>query len=697
MKATEAKLLTILQNAPQFVIPIYQRAYSWKKAECQTLWDDILRAGRDDVVQVHFVGSVVYIAEGLGTLARESPLLVIDGQQRLTTVTLLLEALARRREDAEPSDDFSSQQIRYKYLRNQYARGDRRFKLLLTRTDRDTLLAIVQQAGLPTQKSDRIVENFAFFEDRLDGLKGDYAAVYRGLSKLMLVDIALSREHDNPQLIFESMNSTGRELTQADLVRNFVLMGLEPDRQADLYETAWRPMEERFGQQAYGEHFDSFMRHYLTLKTGAIPKLKAIYEAFKAYSRDAEAKGRSFDELVRELNRYAGYYCNLALGQEKNPELAAALAGLRELNVDVVYPFLLELYADHADGTLSAHDLGEAVRLIEAYVFRRAVCSIATNSHNKTFSSFGRSLKKDRYLESVKAHFLLLPSYRRFPTDEEFARELKSRDLYNFQYRSYWLRRIENFDWKEPVPVENFEIEHILPQNPNLSPGWQKVLGEDWKTTQEALLHTLGNLTLTAYNKEYSDKPFLAKRDHEKGFKKSKLWLNEELGELKAWDAKAISERADRLAGRAVQVWRKPSLEGDVLDAYREKPTGANQYGLDDHLHLKGGKARELFDALRERVLALDPNVNEEILKVYIAFKAETNFADVIPQQARLKITLNINPHEVHDPRGICQDVSGVGRWGNGDTQVLFEDSADLPYVVGLIRQAFERQMGEDG
>jgi len=444
MKATEAKLLEFLKKSPQFIIPIYQRTYSWTQRECRQLWDDIVRTGSNDAISAHFVGSIVYIEKGLYQVSSQSPLLVIDGQQRLTTVTLILEALARQLGGDEPLDGFSAKKIRSYYLLNPLEEGERGFKLLLTQTDNASLLALVQQKPQPADQSLRISENFSFFEDQVRSLGNDLSALCRGLAKLVVVDIALSRDQDNPQLIFESMNSTGRELSQADLIRNFVLMGLEPSHQTQLYEDHWRPMEVGFGQEGYGSHFDSFMRHYLTLKTGEIPNVRAVYEAFKTHARTPEIAEGGVDALVADIHAFAGYYCAMALGKETDKRLAEAFRDLRELKVDVAYPFLLELYDDFVHDRLETADLERAIRLVEAYVFRRAVCAIPTNSLNKTFATFGRSLRKDKYLESIQAHLLTLPSYRRFPGDEEFKRELSMRDLYNFPRRSYWLRRMEN-------------------------------------------------------------------------------------------------------------------------------------------------------------------------------------------------------------------------------------------------------------
>ena len=701
MKATEAKFLAFLHKSPQFVIPIYQRTYSWTYRECRQLWEDILRTGRNDQISAHFVGSIVYIEQGLYQVTSQSPLLVIDGQQRLTTVTLILAALSKALQKKhpdgyEPIDGFSARKIRSYYLLNQEETGDRHHRLILSQTDKDSLIALVMGGPQPKEHSIRVSQNFALFESWIAECKDDLASVCKGLAKLVVVDIALSRDQDNPQLIFESMNSTGRELTQAALIRNFILMGLEPDLQTNLYKQYWRPMEVDFGQAAYSTHFDGFMRHYLTVKTGEIPNVNAVYEAFKEYRRGKNVAQDGDEVLVSDIRTFSRYFCAMALGKETDHDLATAFQDLRELKVDVAYPFVLELYHDYMTGVLPKEEFLEAIRLIEAYVFRRGVCGIPTNSLNKTFARFTTVLKKDRYLESIQAHFLGLPSYRRFPTDEEFRRDIRIRDLYNFRNRSYWLRRMENFGRKERVSVDEYTIEHIMPQNPNLSGAWKNALGSDWARIQEAWLHSIGNLTLTGYNSEYSDHPFIKKRDMDGGFKESPLKLNHGLGQLETWNEDEIVKRADRLSNLAINVWHSPKLPADVLATYRGGVVQSG-YTIEDHPNLVAGPMHKVFEAFRKEVCALDPCVTEEFLKLYVAYKAETNFVDVVPQQKKLRLSLNMGFSEINDPKGLCKNVSGVGRWGNGDVEVALSSEDDLPYIMGLVRQSFEKQMGPVG
>lgn len=562
MKATEAKLLDFLKKSPQFIVPIYQRDYAWGLPQCARLWADILRAGKSEETQAHFLGSIVYVEQGIYQVSSQASLLIIDGQQRLTTLSLLLEALARAVGDTEPVEGFSAKKIRSYYLQNPLEEGDKSYKLLLRAADRDTLCAIVKQKeALMEKPSQRLIQNFQFFKENIKGLGGDFGPLCRGLAKLIIVDIALSRDQDNPQLIFESLNSTGLDLAQADLIRNFLLMGLAPDHQQNLYLNYWRPMEQRLSQEPphSGSRFDAFMRDYLTLKTGTIPKIHEVYEAFKAYAHTQPVMQAGIEALMRDMHRFTAHYCAMVLGEEKDKELSAAFHDLRELKADVVWPFLLELYEDYNKDILPHKHFLRAVRLVESYLFRRAVCNLPTNSLNKVFLALLHHWRKDRRIENLEAQFFLLRSSRRFPSNGEFEKAIKEHDLYTVRSRcKYLLRRLENHGRKEPVSVEEYTIEHILPQNENLSEAWREALGPDWKRIQQEWVHTLGNLTLTGYNSEYSDRPFPEKRDMPGGFRESPLRLNQGLAEVAVWNEEAIKARADRLAKLALEIWPEP-------------------------------------------------------------------------------------------------------------------------------------------
>ncbi|SMG34852.1 GmrSD restriction endonuclease domain-containing protein [Dethiosulfovibrio salsuginis] len=710
MKANEASFLHLIRKSPQFSTPIYQRTYSWTDKECRQLWEDIIRTGNRDDIPSHFVGSVVYITQNPNeTILSPSSLLVIDGQQRLTTLTLLLAALAdylnsQPAESKEPIEGFSPNKIISYYLINKEEEGEKRYKLILTQTDKESLIALLSDKELPKEHSVRIAENFELLKKLIAQEKGKLVTLCKGLAKLMVVEVALNRAYDNPQLIFESMNSTGKELSQADLIRNFVLMGLENNLQADLYDKYWRPMEISFGQEAYTEYFDDFMRHYLTLTNGEIPRKGEVYEAFKEYSRSTKVTNGGIASLVAEIRRYSRFFCAMAFDKESDPSLREAFYDLKNLKVDVAYPFLLELYNRYDLGLLSKEDFLTLVRTVESYVFRRVICSIPTNSLNKTLADFAaqaKSFEGDGLVDFLNAKFHGLVSYKRFPNDEEFRKDISTIDLYNRvrARTTYCLRKLENHRRKEKVNLEEYSIEHIMPQNPSLQEQWRSDLGEDWERVHNSWLHTLGNLTLTGYNSEYSDRPFAEKRDMEGGFKDSPLKLNEGLGNTERWNEDTIISRGQRLSDLALKVWPFPETSITFIESPTNAGSKNENYTIESYPYLSfddngsTSSTRELFDSIRKEILALDPCVTEHFLKLYIAYKADTNFVDIVPQRKGLRISLNMRFMDLTDSRGICKDVTKVGRWGNGDVEVLLASKDEIPYVMGLIRQSFESQM----
>ncbi len=694
MKAVEASLLPFMSGNKQFVIPIYQRPYSWTIKQCSQLWSDILKAARDDAVFGHFIGSIVYITQG-PTSATLPQYLVIDGQQRLTTVSLLLAALGKAIEANRGSAEVSGDEIQDLYLTNRHGKGDLRYKLVLTQSDREVLSRLVEDQPLPSSASPRVVENYQFFVERIANATMDHDALYNGLAKLVIVDVALDGRYDNPQLIFESLNSTGLDLSQSDLIRNYVLMGLEVKDQEEVYNLYWHPMEVALTDTQHPEAFDGFMRDYLTVKTGRIPNINDVYPAFKAYVQDSSSP---IKEIVADIHRYATYYVQFAFERSKDKVLKEIFGDINALRVNVAYPFMLELLDDYAQGHVTREDLLEILRLVESYIFRRSICGIPTNTLNKTFAGLAREVDRGNYLESVKAAFLLKDSYRRFPPDDEFAAELVVKDVYNFRTRNYLLRKLENYGRKEKVVVENYTIEHVMPQNPNLSPEWQRELGPNWEELQARYLHTLGNLTLTGYNSQLSDRPFEEKRTIPGGFVHSPLQLNESLAQLHHWNEDAIRRRAATLASIALKVWAAPKLPVATLDGYRKtvEPQANGKYTLADHPGLQG-EMLSLFEHIRTRILNLDASVREEIKKVYIAYKTTTNFVDVAPQKKALLLTLNMRFDEINDPKKLCKDVTGVGVWGNGDVQVSLSSLAQLDDVMDLIRQSFERHSEDEG
>ncbi len=684
MKAGEATLLEFFEQnqTNQFVIPIYQRLYSWGKEQCKQLWDDIIKIGGNDKMNGHFIGSILYVLDG--NTHSNNPLLIIDGQQRLTTITLLLIALRNHSSDEVKRKEIES------YLINSNKDGDKKFKLILSEPDRDTLLSLIDEnRGKPSEPSLKIMENFKLFEKWISKNTDKLETIFKGLEKLMIVWIALKKEKDDPQLIFESMNSKGIELTQTDLIRNYILMGLEPEKQKVFYKKYWRAVEEDFKQNE--KLFDRFVRHYLTIKTGKIPIEKRVYGAFKDYR---QKKGIEIEVLLQDLQKYCGFFCRIVFKKEADKDLNKALNLLVDLEMDVIYPLLLELYSDYKDGVLSKQDFIPIIALTESYICRRAVCGFGLNGLNKFFPSFTKKIDKKQYLKSVEEHFGSLTGNQKFPNDFEFkdsfiTKELYGRNKTKKKKTRYFLERLENFNTKEPVNTQECTTEHIMPQT--LTKEWKRDLGENFEAIHEKYLHTIGNLTLTGYNQKYSNNSFQEKRDMEKGFKQSPLRLNQSLKDLESFGEKEIEKRANDLADLALKIWTYPKLDAETLEKYKPKKE-KKAYDLSSYNF--GPDSRELFDILSKEIKALDERITEKFNQEYISYMFDKNFVDIVPLKNGLKLYLNMPFNELQDEKNLERDMTNKGHLGNGEIEVKLETKENIPYCLGLIRQALEKQMG---
>ncbi|WQY59075.1 DUF262 and DUF1524 domain-containing protein [Helicobacter pylori] len=689
MKADAIKLLDFIGKSQekQFVIPIYQRVYSWEKEQCKQLWDDIIKTGGNDQIEGHFIGSIVFVHDGIYT-TNYNELLIIDGQQRLTTITLLFIALRDHLNDEDEFlEKFSCQKIQNRYLINSDEKGDKKFKLFLSEPDKDTLLSLIDKdRRKPSEPSLKIMENFKLFEEWIRKNTDKLETIFKGLDKLMVVEISLERGKDNPQLIFESMNSTGKDLTQTDLIRNYILMGLEPEKQKVFYKKYWRAMEEDFKQNE--TLFNQFVRHYLTIKTREIPNINKVYEAFKRYQQE---RGIETEALLQDLQKYCGYFCQIAFKKEADKDLNKALSFLVDLEMDVVYPLLLELYSDYSDGVLSKQDFIPIIYLTESYICRRAVCGLGTNGLNKIFASFTKKINKDQYLESIKVHFGYLTEKQRFPNNDEFKEHFITIDFYHFQKREYFFERLENFDTKEPVNTKGLTTEHIMPQT--LTEEWEKDLGGNFQEIHNKYLHTIGNLTKTGYNQEYSNNSFQEKRDMEKGFKDSPLRLNQGLRDLESFGEEEIKKRANDLADWALKIWTYPNLDAETLEKYKPKKDKKEKKVYDLSSYNFGSHSRELFDILSKEIKALDERISEKFNQDYISYVFGKNFVDIVVQTKDLKLYLNMPFNELQDEKNLARDMTNKGHLGNGDIEVKLETKENIPYCLGLIKQVLEKQM----
>lgn len=568
LQAGETTLNKLLNTSRQFIVPIFQRNYSWQKSQYEQLWFDILRASKFKEKQNHFIGSIVYI--DMGTPAgRPQQLLLIDGQQRLTTISILLCAI----KDYVQKFNLETKLINLAKIKNQFLYNsdeidEDRYKLLLNVQDKETYIKLIDNTIFTVNKpATNIIKCYEFFYERIEDFikqHGQIDEIYAGIFKLSLVSISLDKDSDNPQMIFESMNSTGKDLSQTDLLRNYLLMDLTPEKQTRLYKTYWKPMEELFGEDIYKNDlnkFDYFIRDFLTLKsdTGYICKINNVYENFKRYYLDNNCEKFA---ILKDLFTYAKYYACIDLLQENDDELKLYWQEFKKLDSHVVYPFLLKLYDDYSRQILIKEDFKKILQVVISYLWRRAICEIPTNSFSKIFATLYQAVDKEDYVNSIIKAFVFKSSYKRFPSDYEVREKLQTKDIYHFRLRKYLLEALENYYHKEPIDLNtaNYTIEHIMPQNIEHNLSWQQMLGEDWQEVHSLYLHTLGNLTITGYNAEMSNKSFWEKVNGESGFKHSHLKLNESIAQSDVWNKKAIQRRTNILTDIILKIWKYPDF-----------------------------------------------------------------------------------------------------------------------------------------
>lgn len=658
MKAIDRPFTQIINGATQFVIPVFQRDYSWTETQCQQLWNDVLRMAQGKAEHGHFLGSVVYISTG-DSAAGFTRWLLIDGQQRVTTLTLLL--LALRDHLAQTGwrgseNDPTAKKVEANFLKNIFEEGMRQYKLVLRRHDQATLQALLDRTELPAQPSVRIQENYDFFCDQLAA--ADPAQIYTGISRLVIVDVTLQHGFDDPQLIFESLNSTGFDLSQSDLIRNFILMRLPEKEQTYFYEQYWSKIEALF--RGSDSIFDSFVRDYVALKTKASKQEKAsdIYQAFRMRFAGLVEQLGGIEALLADMRRFAGYYAAFSIGGHKSASLADALARLRRL-VDAPALLVMTLFDcyDHHH-TLSEAAFLEALTVLESYIFRRAICGEQTRGYWQVFANIAYKVQPATPLESLQVEFARLRENYRFPSDDEFRRELHERDLYGLRVCSYLLERLENDGRKEPSNTSGYSIEHILPQNENLPSAWRDMLGPEWPAIQKAWLHRLGNLTLTGYNSTYSDRPFADKQRMRNGFSESAVRLNKFVREQTVWTPVEMARRSELLVAQALKIWPPLVVEDALLEAARLRDLRELAERRDVSKVAMTATAKALFEALRSALFAIDSTILEVAEAKSVSYYGPDFFLEVLPRTHRLLLILPLHFNEVNAPADFIKDAA---------------------------------------
>lgn len=584
MKAEEKPFLQFLEWADKsFIIPVYQRNYDWKKEQCKQLFDDIIQIVKD-WLRTHFLWTiVVYSDDWYG-----QELLVIDGQQRLTTLSLLLLATYKVLDDGMlTSSNINKNQIYDEYLINKYSTDQsKKIRLKPVKNDREAFNSIFEGEK---KENSNVVVNYEYFYNRIQEEEISIDDLYNAIKKLIIVEIKLKNGEDDPQLIFESLNSTWLDLSEADKVRNFILMKEDNATQERFYKDYWNKIELNTNFKV-----SDFLRDYLTMRERRIPNLGKVYIVFKEYILKNIP---NIEDLLIDLLKFSTYYKVISTSLDEDKSISIVLKRINKLETIVAYPFLLELYANLEASIITRKQLLEILLTIESFVFRRFICEVPTNALNKIFMQLGKEIEafgdyQTNYVDVFNYVLLQKWASSRFPNNQEFELALLKKDIYQTHSRNklHLLEKLESFDNRESdierlIEEWTLTIEHIMPQT--LTHEWEKSLWVDAKEVQSKYLHTLWNITLTGYNSKYSNKSFIEKKTMEKWFNESHLYLNGYLKTINDWNEQEILNRYEILKNKALIAWQYPST------SYVIQKDQSRLYTLSDEENFTGKKISE--------------------------------------------------------------------------------------------------------
>jgi len=597
MQAKETKLQDIIEGTKQYVIPLFQRTYSWTSKEWDVLWKDLIELCEAENPRSHFIGSIVNmptvsVPEGVAKF------LLIDGQQRLTTIFILLILLRDKARESQ-NEEFA-EEINNTLLVNPYKKDNDFFKIMPTQIDRDTYKNFIN--GKPNEKDNPLTRAYAFFDKKLKQVQIEHERLKKIVtSYFSVVSIVLDAD-DNPYLVFESLNAKGRPLTQADLIRNYFFMRIHIDKQEEVYNDSWEPM-----QTGLNDVLTEYIRHFL-MRGGNIVKQADVYYALKENVSPANAI-----DYLKELKTFSVYYRRLIYPEfEPEVDLQKYFRRLNRIEVTTAYPLLLNLYGAYIDSKISKADFVDILKILENYLIRRFVCNVPTNQLNKIFPTVYPQLLA-KHPDNLVQGFKAVLQSRGYPKDNEFYVRFKDTKFYGAGDRQIKTKLIlesleESFAHKEAVPFDKLTIEHVMPQT--LSAWWQNHLGEDWEETHELYLHTIGNLTLTAYNSELSNDDYATKNQT---YGESHLELNKYFLPLPAWTRTEIEKRADALARSALEIWnyfgQENSIPSELKDVTGTTPAGLNILGQQFQVH----SWRDVLEQTLNTVADLEPDKFEVI------------------------------------------------------------------------------------
>lgn len=600
MKGSELRLIEYMEGSKKrFIIPVYQRNYDWKIENCKQLYDDLIQVIKNNS-KTHFFGSIVSVYEPSG---RNTEFLIIDGQQRLTTMSLLFLALYNLLEEKIiiSEDESLKDQIYEDFLVDKYQPQEKRMKLKPIKNDQKAFSKLFNSKD-DYIKDSNLTINYSYFYERIQKQEITIDELFDAICRLEIINITLNNE-DNPQLIFESLNSTGLDLSEGDKIRNYILMGLPKQKQDEYYEKYWNCIEKCTKYDV-----SSFIRDYLSVKQLVIPSQKKVYINFKKYVEDSSLK---IIEILEDLLSYAKRYNILLCEKTSSKELNSCINRLNRLETTVTRPFFLEVLRLYDENQINLNEVAEAFSITESYLFRRTICDLPTNALNKIFLLLNREIMRydgtdSNYIEKLKFALLSKKDRARFPNDDDFSLMFTEKPIYqmNSKNKIYILERLENFGTLEDKDIYRhydegeYSIEHIMPQH--LTPAWIKELGDSYEEIHDTWLHRIANLTLTAYNSKYSNSTFVEKKTMKNGFEDSGIRLNTYVSKKDKWTLAELRDRNDYLLKRALNIWAFPSTN------YKPQEKQLDSYTLDDEASFLSGRqiAKFVYKGIEQPVVS---------------------------------------------------------------------------------------------
>lgn len=680
MEARHIKLTEILEHNVQYKIPIYQRTYDWQVEHCKQLYEDIIKIGKLEEEHDHFIGAFTYVDETVMANIDVTSYQVIDGQQRLTTIMLLLKALRSLLNKSKHDSKYVTNPKIDQLLFNITQEGSDKYnKLILAEEDNPSFDDILMDKEL--EESNNIVTNFKNFTTWLDEGDINPDVIWMGIKRLTIVQILIG-DKDDAQAIFESMNSTGLDLSETDMIQNYLLMSKDSDWQKEIYEKYWHPMEQSF-KGVKKENFDEFLRNYLMMHRGKIVTKKEMYVYFKTHMST-----RNIETEIQQIYEYSKHYTNLiTITKHPSNKLKIVIDYVHQQETNVPNSLLLKVLSDYHNEIINEEEAESIFLLVDSYLLRCHVCDM-NKAGNKVFPEMILKIDPKQYLKSIEKILMSKIGNQRFPRDITIKEKLKQLPLYtNRTMCRYMLSRLEGEKNKERVSLDNLQIEHIMPRT--LTKDWKDSLGHNFSEIHEKYLHTIGNLTLTAYNPDLSNAIFSIKQEQ---YKKSNITITRDLEKYEEWNKEQIEQRINMMTEDMIKIWYCPKeYDSDTPDDAEIE----NEY-------LDGKEINSLWDTLKKKV---QENCNQVIFNMtrqYGTFRIITNTKNTVIcsfEARRSKIYCVYNTkiqQNIITKSKFVKDMSKTGHLGAGDFRSTIMSKEDIDKAIELIKIIYENKLKDN-